>query len=178
MKRQIFFFLLLLTSFFSFAQIQNFEGKWKGIITIDTGSTAFYQRSFEFNVQLKQTGRAVWGIYMRGTDSTVKNADCMGRLTAALTDEKKPAFTLLNDGTESGNLTFQMCNFFYSMQAEYSKDGQGEHLSGKWFSTDIIKYDYSLPAGRFVLEKVSSVPDTNIDKYFPNLARLIRKLND
>ncbi len=147
MKRQTLFSLLLLISFWSLAQPQNLEGKWKGVLTIDTGRTSFYQRSFEFSIQLKQTGRAVWGIYMRGTDTIVKNADCMGRLTAGLTDEKKSAFTLFNDGTEFGNLTFQMCNFFYSMQAEYSKDEQGEYLKGAWFSTEINKYDYFF-AGR------------------------------
>ena len=174
MKRQIFFFLLLLTSFFSFAQTQNFEGKWKGLLTIDTGN---YRREFEFNIQLKQTGRAVWGIYMRGTDAAVKNADCVGRLTAGLTVKENSAFTLFNDGTESGNMTFEMCQFFYSMQAEYFKDRQGEYLSGKWFGTYSSRYGYSSPAGIFKLEKVSLVPDIDVDKYFPNLARMIKKFN-
>jgi hypothetical protein len=113
---------------------------------------------------------------MRGANTNGKNADNMGRLTAGLTDNSKPVFTLFNDGTESGNMTFEMCLFFYSIQAEYSQEEQKEYLSGKWFSNEIVKYDHSLPAGKFVLEKISSEPDTNVDKYFPNLARLIKNL--
>jgi hypothetical protein len=177
MKKQTLFILLQIICLCGFTQAQNLEGKWKGVLTIDTGSTGFNKRSFEFNIQLKQTGRAVWGIYVRGSDTTVKNADCMGRLTAGLVDKKDSAFTLFNDGTESGNLGFDVCNIFYSMQAAYSKDEQGEYLSGKWFISGIIKYDFTLPAGKFVLEKVSPEPDINVDKYFPDLTRLIRKFN-
>jgi hypothetical protein len=178
MKKQTLFILLQIICLCSFTQAQNLEGKWKGVLIIGTGSTGFYERSFEFSIQLKQAGRAVWGIYVRGSDTTVKNGDCMGRLTAGLADKKDSAFTIFNDGTESGNLGFDVCNLFYSMQAEYSKNEQGEYLSGKWFIMAVIKEDLSLPAGKFVLEKVSSEPDINVDIYFPNLARLKRKFND
>jgi hypothetical protein len=160
------------------AKAQNLEGKWKGILTIDTGSTAFFKRSFEFSIQLKQTGKAVWGIYVRGTDTSVKHADCMGRLTAGLADNRDSAFTLFNDGTESGYMTDEMCQFLYYMQAEYFKDEQGEYLSGKWFGTYSSRFGNSSPGGIFYLEKVSPVPDTNVDKYFPDLAKLIRRFND
>jgi hypothetical protein len=174
MKRQILLFLLQIFWFYGLSQAQNLEGKWKGVLTIDTGN---FRREFQFSIQLKQTGRAVWGIYVRGADITVKNADCIGRLTAGLTDKENSGFTLFNDGTESGNMTFEMCQFFYSMQAEYFKDGQGEYLNGKWFGTYSNRHGYSLPEGIFKLEKVSPVPDIDVDKYFPGLARLIKKFN-
>jgi hypothetical protein len=175
MKRQILLFLLLLTSLFSFAQTQNLEGKWKGVLTLDTGQI---HQEIAFSIQFRQSGNAVWGIYVRGKNVLINSADCTGRLTAGLDDKNNSTIKIFQDGIEGNNIPLDMCSFMNFLEADYSKDENTEYLKGRWFGNSINKrFGFDFASGTFRLEKVSPVTDIEVDKYFPNLARLIKKFN-
>jgi hypothetical protein len=175
MKRQTLFFLLLLISFCSVAQIPNLEGKWKGVITLDTGQN---HQIIKFTVQFRQSGNAVWGIYSRGKDAQINSADCTGRLTAGINNKRDSTIQIFQDGIEGNKIPLDMCFYLNFLEADYSKDENTEHLKGRWFGNPIAKrYGSDMASGTFQLEKISPVADMEVDKYFPNLARLIKKFN-
>ena len=176
MKKQIFFFLLSLISFCSWAQSPNLEGKWKGVITLDTGQI---HQEIAFSVQFRQSGNAVWGIYARGKNAVINSADCTGRLTAGLNDKKNSIIQIFQDGVEGNKIPLDLCFYMNFLEAEYSNAENTEHLKGRWFGNFIDKrYGADRASGTFQLEKVSAVTDIEVDKYFPNLARLIKKFNN
>jgi hypothetical protein len=175
MKKQILFSLLSLISFCSLAQTQNLEGKWKGVLTLDTGQN---HQEIEFSVQFRQSGNAVWGIYARGKDALINSADCTGRLTAGINNKRDSTIQIFQDGIEGNKIPLDMCFYLNFLEADYSKDENTEHLKGRWFGNPIAKrYGSDMASGTFQLEKISPVTDIEVDKYFPNLARLIKKFN-
>ena len=175
MKRQILFFLLLPVCFCGLAQTENLEGKWKGYITLDTSG---FQQVIEFGVQFRQSGKAVWGIYIRGGDTVFNSADCTGKLIARLDDKDNSVITIYQDGVESNHIPLAMCSYLNILEAIYSKEEGVEFLKGRWFSEPGSRLGLEGAAGRFRFEKVSPVPDIEVDKYFPNLSRLIKKFNN
>ena len=178
MKKQILFSLLSLISFCSLAQTQNLEGKWKGVITLDTGQNRQNHQEIAFSVQFRQSGNAVWGIYARGRDALINSADCTGRLTAGLNNKRDSTIQIFQDGIEGNKIPLDLCFYMNFLEADYSKDGNTEHLKGRWFGNPIVKrYGSDAASGTFQLEKISPVTDIEVDKYFPNLARLIKKFN-
>jgi hypothetical protein len=178
MKRQIFFFLLFLISYCSLAQTQILEGKWKGIITLDTGQSRQNHQEIEFNIQFRQSGNAVWGIYTRGKNAVINSADCTGRLTASLGDKRNSTIQIFQDGIEENKIPLDLCFYLNFLEADYSIDENAEHLKGRWFGNPIAKrFGSDVPSGIFQLEKISPVTDIDVDKFFPNLARLIKKFN-
>ena len=178
MKKQILFFLLPLISFCSLAQTQNLEGKWKGVMTLDTSQNRQSQQEIAFSVQFRQSGNAVWGIYERGKNAVINSADCTGRLTAGLNDKKNSTIIIFQDGIEANKIPLDLCFYMNFLEADYSKDENTEHLKGRWFGNPIAKrFGSDVASGTFHLEKISPVTDMEVDKYFPNLARLIKKFN-
>ena len=178
MKKQVLFFLLSLISLCSFAQTQNLEGKWKGVLTLDTGQNRQTHQEIAFSIQFRQSGNAVWGIYARGKDALINSADCTGRLTAGINNKRDSTIQIFQDGIEGNKIPLDMCFYMNFLEADYSKDENTEHLKGRWFGNPIAKrYGSDVASGTFQLEKVSPVTDIDVDKYFPNLARLIKKFN-
>jgi hypothetical protein len=175
MKKQTLFFLLQIISFYCFAQTQNLEGKWKGVITLDTGQTHL---EMAFSVQFRQSGNAVWGIYVKGNDIGMNTPDCTGRLITGLNNKSGSSINIFQDGIEENNIPLDLCQYLNFLEADYSKDENTEHLKGRWFGNSIARrYGTDVASGSFHLEKVSPVADIDVDKYFPNLARLIKKFN-
>jgi hypothetical protein len=159
------------------AQPQNLEGKWKGIITLDTGQIHRVIEVIAFSVQFRQSGNAVWGIYVKGNEG-IKAADCTGRLTAGLNSKSGSAINIFQDGIEENNIPLDLCFYLNFLEADYSKDENAEYLKGRWFGNPIAKrYGSDMASGTFQLEKISPVADMEVDKHFPNLARLIKKFN-
>jgi hypothetical protein len=178
MKRQILFFLLQLISFCSLAQTQNLEGTWKGVLTLDTGQNRQNHQEVEFSVRFRQSGNAVWGIYMRGMNAGINSADCTGRLIAGLGEKRNSTIQIFQDGIEGNKIPLDLCFYMNFLEAEYSKDENTEHLKGRWFGNPIAKrFGSDVASGTFQLEKISSVADIEVDNYFPNLARLIKRYN-
>ena len=178
MKKQILFSILSLISFCSVAQTQNLEGKWKGVLTLDTGQSRQTHQEIEFIVQFRQSGNAVWGIYVRGNNTGKKTADCTGRLTAGINNKKDSTIQIFQDGIEANKIPLDLCFYMNFLEADYSKNENTEYLKGRWFGNPILKkYGSDAASGTFQLEKISPVTDIEVDKYFPNLARLIRRYN-
>ncbi len=175
MKRQILFLLLSLICFSSLSQTQNLEGKWTGVLTIDTGQI---HQETTFSVQFRQSGNAVWGIYVRGNETGINRADCTGRLTTGLHSKSGSSIIIFQDGIEENKIPLDLCLYLNFMEAEYSIEENTAFLKGRWFGQPIDKrYGSDRASGTFRLEKVNPVADIDVDKYFPNLARLIRKFN-
>ncbi len=178
MKKQILSFLLPLISFCSLAQTQNLEGKWEGVMTLDTSQNRQYHQEIAFSVQFRQSGNAVWGIYERGKKAVINSADCTGRLTAGLDDKRNSTIVIFQDGIEGNKIPLDLCFYMNFLEADYSKDENTEHLKGRWFGNPIAKrFGSDMASGTFQLKKISPVADMEVDKYFPNLARLIKKYN-
>ena len=178
MKKQILFSLLPLISFCSLAQTPNLEGKWKGVITLDTSQNRQNHEEIAFVVQFRQSGNAVWGIYTRGKNAVINSADCAGRLTAGLDNKSNSTIEIFQDGVEGNKIPLDLCFYMNFLEADYSKDENTEHLKGRWFGNPIAKrFGSDIASGTFQLEKISPVTDIEVDKYFPNLARLIKKFN-
>jgi hypothetical protein len=178
MKQQILFFLLLFISLCGLAQHQNLEGKWKGVLTLDTGQNRQARQEIEFSIQFRQSGNAVWGIYVRGKNADIYSADCTGRLTAGLGNNRDSTIQIFQDGIEENKIPLDLCSYMNFLEADYSKDENTEHLKGRWFGNPIARrYGSDVASGTFKLEKISPVADIEVDKYFPNLARLIKKFN-
>ncbi|MEK7225008.1 MAG: hypothetical protein AAB221_04925, partial [Bacteroidota bacterium] len=168
--------LLSLISFCSFAQTQNLEGKWKGVITMDT--SGYYKQVITFSVQFRQSGNAIWGIYVKGNDPVKNTADCTGRLTAGLNNKNGSVIKIFQDGIEKNNIPLDLCLYMNFLEADYSKEENAEYLKGKWFGNpNYRRYGVDRASGSFQLEKTSPVVDIEVDKYFPNLARLIKEFN-
>jgi hypothetical protein len=176
MKKQTLFILQQIICLCGFTQTQNLEGKWKGVLTLDTGLT---HQEIVFNVQFRQSGNAVWGIYVRGKNTDIKSADCIGRLTAGIKNKTDSTIQIFQDGIEENKIPLDMCVYINFLEAYYSKNENTEYLKGRWFGNFINKrFGFDVPSGTFQLEKINLVTDIDVDKYFPNLARLIRKFND
>lgn len=176
MKSKILLGLLLLSSYCGFAQNENLTGKWSGIITIDVDQAI--PRTIYFNLQIKQSGKAVWGIYTTGEDSTfISSTCCTGKLTSKLSSGKNSIIGFFQDGIVENKIPLDICSSLNYIQASYSGDGKDEFLKGKWYSIYNNKLAVDGAAGRFVLEKLSTETDINIDQYFPRLPELIKKFN-
>lgn len=174
MKRLLPLLLLTILSFASSAQTDSLQGKWRGIIAsgVFGGQNKLYK---EFTVYFKQSGKALWGIYMKNIDSTTGETECTGRLTAKLHPDKSCPIEIYNNGTEKYSSTLEMCNFLHFLNAEYVKQENGTFLHGKWYSGSDT---FGVGSGVFIIQKVSNEVDINVDGYFPNLARLIRNFNE
>jgi hypothetical protein len=121
----------------------------------------------------------VWGIYARGMDTVINSADCTGRLTAGLSNKRGSTIQIFQDGIEENKIPLDLCFYMNFLEADYSKDENTEHLKGRWFGSPIAKrFGSDVASGTFQLKKISPVTDMEVDKYFPNLARLIKKLNE
>jgi len=173
MKRLLPVLLLSILSFISSAQTDSLQGKWQGIIASGIyGGNKLYK---EFTVYFKQSGKALWGIYMKNIDTATGETECTGRLTAKLHGDKNIPIEIYNNGTEEYSSTLEMCNFLHFLSAEYVKQENGTFLLGKWYSGSDT---FGVGSGVFIIEKVSNEVDINVDSYFPNLARLIRNFNE
>ena len=176
MKKLILIFLLVSICFYGLSQNINFEGEWKGTITLDTNQN---RQAMEFSIRFRQSGSAVWGIFVKGMDTRKKNADCVGRFAFSLNNQNNSGIKIFNDGIEKNNIPLDLCLYMNSLEAEYSKNESAEHLEGVWFGNPtIIRYGLAAPSGIFKLEKINTVADIEVDKYFPRLTKLIKKFNN
>ena len=174
MKRLLPVLLLTMFSYFSSAQFDSLQGKWQGIIAsgIYSGSNKLYK---EFTIYFKQSGKALWGVYMKNIDTITGETECTGRLTAKIHSDPNCPIEIYNNGTEQYSSTLEMCNVLHFLSAEYVKQENGTFLHGKWYSG----FDSFLAgSGVFIIQKISNEVDINVDSYFPNLARLIRNFNE
>ena len=173
MKRLLPVLLLSTISFFSSAQTDSLQGKWQGIIA--SGLYGEHKLYKEFTVYFKQSGNALWGIYMKNIDTTTGETECTGRLTTKLHTDKNCPIEIYNNGTEQYSSTLEMCNSLHFLSAEFVKQESGSFLHGKWYSGSDT---FGVGSGVFIVQKVSNEIDINVDSYFPNLARLIRNFNE
>ena len=171
MKRLLPVLLLSTFSFFSSAQTDSLQGKWQGIISSNLyGEHKLYK---EVTVYFKQSGKALWGVYLKYTDTVTGEIECIGRLTAKIYSAPNCPIDIYNDGTEKYNSIQDLCNFNY-LSAEYLKRDDETFLRGKWY----VGGDFLGRPGVFIIQKISNEVDFNVDSYFPNLARLIRNFNE
>lgn len=175
MKKLISFFLLLSIYNCVVAQNINLEGEWKGTYTLDTNQN---RQVLDFSIKFRQSGNAVWGIFVRGKETGKNKADCVGRFTFGLNSQNNSGIIIYNDGIEKNNILLSECFYMNSLEADYSKKVNAELLEGVWFGNpSASRYGLAVPSGTFKLEKINAVADIEIDNYFPKLAKLIRKFN-
>lgn len=176
MKKQFFIFISLLFSGLCAAQTETLDGKWEGVITLDT--SGFQQvQVINFTVQLRQSGKAAWGIYTRGNDTVRKIAECTGKLIIRLKDENE-IIRIYQDGVEANRIAYDLCMYMNFLDAVYLRNDDNEELlQGRWFGDTGNKAGVDGAAGRFYLKKIKTSTDIDVDKYFPRLARIIRRYN-
>ena len=176
MKKYFFSFISLLLSGWCTAQTETLEGKWEGVITLDTSSFQQVQ-VINFTVQLRQSGKAVWGIYSRGDDTVKHTSECTGKLTIRLKDENE-IIRIYQEDVETNNIPYSLCTFMNFLDAVYLKNDEKEELlQGRWFGDTGSMRGVDGAIGRFYLKKVKTSADIDVDKYFPRLTRLIRRFN-
>lgn len=176
MKKSFFILISLLFSGWCAAQTETLDGKWEGVITLDTSSFQQVQ-VLSFTVQLRQSGKAAWGIYTRGNDTVRQTSECTGKLIIRLKDENE-IIRIYQDGVEANRIAYDLCMYMNFLDAVYLRgDDNEELLQGRWFGNMGNKGGVDGTAGRFYLKKIKTSTDTDVDKYFPNLAKLIRRFN-
>ncbi len=168
------FILLLLgaASVGAHAQQPNIQGKWKGTIVICTTDVKQQQ---PIEVQFRQSGRAVWGIYSRGADTAGKGADCAGRLIARMPAKQSDYISIYNDGVETNAIELPFCQYINVLDATYITQDGKEYLTGIFHSS--AGFQYNPPAGTFLLEKIAVTGTKDVDSHFPKLAKLISNFN-
>jgi hypothetical protein len=178
MKKKILFFLLLLISCCSFAQTENIAGKWEGVLVINTSPFNNFksERVLNFTVQLNQNENVVWGVYSNGESVAFDSCECAGKLTSKLSKKSNSSIMIYYDGVVSHNkIPVDICNSLHYLQANYTKEGEEEFLTGKWYTSQPNGLADDGASGSFILQRINTVADIDVDQYFPRLAQLIKR---
>jgi hypothetical protein len=175
MKRNFLSLVLLFVTLAAVSQNETIAGKWAGTMTLNTLQP---ERIISFTVYFKQEGNAIWGIYANGDYSTLDSCDCAGKLTARLSKNNNSPILVYQDGIiEHNKIPLDLCTALNFFRAYYTKEGEEEFLKGKWFEVPENGWAFDGASGSFVLKKVNTNTDFDVDKYFPRLAQLIQKFN-
>lgn len=173
MKRIVIPIVLILSITASFSQ--NITGTWSGLIsTKQTNLT----RNYYFNLEIKQDGRTVWGVYNTSDSSNNKSITCLCSVSGSL--NKKPAarLDLYKDNVEDYNTvtaSYLYCNFINRLNLHYFTEDNNEYLAGQWFPDSGGTFPGSAKGGSFVLQHISNKTQRPVDDYFPKLSKMLKR---
>ena len=174
MKRISLSIVLIFSISVSFSQ--NITGTWSGMIsTKQTNLT----RNYYFNLEIKQDGRTVWGLYNTSDSSNNKNITCLCSISGLLTKKPAARLDLYKEHIEDYNrvtASYLYCNFINRLSMHYFTEDGNEYLTGQWFPDSGGTFPGSATGGSFVLQHVSNVTKRPVDDYFfPKLSKMLEK---
>jgi hypothetical protein len=149
---------------------QDYSGTWVGVFHTDMGSI---RRTFHFFFELQQSGRAVWGI---GSNVGLTRG-CTYKLRGQLDKKVKNHIELYSQGLTLDKLDGTICGFVFYFELSYSTKGPQKYITGNWFGDHGSPFRADGAAGSVVLFKISDSLTENVDQYFNDLDKFIRKSN-
>ncbi|MEO8174280.1 MAG: hypothetical protein ABI581_14395 [Sediminibacterium sp.] len=172
MKRLFLSFILL--SFFTNAFSQDMTGTWGGVIQSYTGGNA---RNQYFFLELKQSGRSIWGSYNITDSNNNTVVRCLCSVTASLPKKPSAWIEMYRERVIDYDKKRQLlgvCEATNSFILHYFTDSDGTaYLTGK--ASSGVGISPNDPGNLLVAQKMSDSLLRNVDDYFPKLAKLIEK---
>ena len=177
MKKLSILFLLIFST--SYGHAQNITGTWQGYFTSNhvVGRTGLgYIRKFYFTVQLKQSYKAVWGVY-NTTDSSNLSVGCFCSISGVLPKKQTSFFELYTGGVigHDPKISVGICAAVNRLSFHYVIIDSNEYLIGKWYTGETAAVLNNGSSGTFILQHISLVNKNNVDSYFPKLDKLLNK---
>jgi hypothetical protein len=173
MKRIALSIVLILFITVSFSQ--NITGTWSGMIsTKQTNLT----RNYYFNLEIKQDGRTVWGVYNTSDSSNNKSVTCLCSVSGSLTKKPTARLDLYKEHVEyfdQAAASYLYCNFINRLNLHYFTEDNNEYLAGQWFPDSGGTFPGSATGGSFVLQHISNRNKRQVDDYFPKLSKMLEK---
>jgi hypothetical protein len=155
--------LLALVSF-----SQDLTGTWDGVF-YDQRNPEKLQVFYIF-LEIKQAGKAVWGVYDVTTAYNMNTEGCLCSVNAVLPNKSNSTVALYKDHVVNAQISGQMfsyCNYLSKLDARFIIQDSVEYLTGRWYGDRL--------GGSFVLQHVKPNTYRDVDTYFPNLKKMIAK---
>jgi hypothetical protein len=187
-------FVTLLSFFLiSLLAAQNLTGTWQGFFTayriqadanqnsrrhdMSEGRVGLsFDRKFYFVLELKQSYKAVWGVY-NTTDSANHAIGCVCSISGVLPKKQGAIFDLYKEKVvdHDPKILQQVCDAVNRITFHYFVNDGKEYLVGKWFTGDNSSTARDGSSGAFLLQHVNVLIKNNVDEYFPKLDKLLSK---
>jgi len=150
---------------------------WGGIFV---SNVTRVERKFYVFLELKQQGRAVWGIYNTTDSNNNQSVNCLCTISGSL-PRKKGAFLDLSKESVVMNrsVSYAVCDLVSRLNLHYLTKDSVDYITGKWYAgTDIPGRQHPVEGdadGSLVLQRISGQMVWNADQYFSNLDKIIKR---
>ena len=152
---------------------QHVAGLWVGVFKSDMAKTS---ATYKFYLQLNQEGNAVWGVYTSG-DSDIEKASCACRVTIVKSKRDSSDLMMFNDKVIAHKIAKSTCEALIYLHGNFSAESDTQYLSGKWYGIYRSIYRSDGASGDFSLVRVTNTNSEYINRYFPDLKKLIKTKN-
>jgi len=164
--------IVLILSYTSNLSAQNINGTWAGIMYNE-----IYTLNKYFFLEVKQKDRTLWGVYTTTDSIHNKTYDCLCSVSGQLPEKAGASFEIFQKGVIDYDTQKIMlsCESIAHMDIHYLIEDSIQYMVGKWYREfSHAKVGFN-KGGYIILQHLSTGTAHNIDKYFSNLDKMIRK---